>query len=304
MDPKFLIVIAGPTAAGKTALAIEVAKELHTAVISADSRQLFREMQVGTARPTENEMQGVTHYMMGSNSIEEDYNVGRYEAEVMQLLDQLFKEKDAVVLCGGSGLYIDAVCNGLDELPQADESTREMLSALLEEKGLPALQEMLKEKDPAYYDQVDLQNPHRLIRALEVCIISGQPYSQLRKGKRAQRNFRTIKIGVSMERSLLYERINQRVDEMMSNGFLEEAKRVYPFRDRNALQTVGYKELFDHLDGRTDLNTAVSLIKQNTRRFAKRQLTWFRRDEEITWFEPGQAKEVMELIRRELRIKN
>lgn len=303
MNPKYLIVIAGPTAAGKTALAIEVAKELKTAVVSADSRQLFREMQVGTARPSGQEMQDVNHYFMGSHSIADDYNVGRYEAEVLQLLSELYKEKDVVILCGGSGLYIDAVCNGLDELPQADEATREMLTTLLEEKGLSALQEMLKEKDPVYYRQVDLQNPHRLIRALEVCLISGKPYSQLRKGNKAKRDFRVIKIGVSMERNKLYERINQRVDEMMKSGLLEEARRVYPYRDRNALQTVGYKELFDHFEGKTDLRTAVELIKQNTRRFAKRQLTWFRRDGEITWFEPWQKDEVIGYIRERISTK-
>lgn len=304
MKSKYLIVIAGPTAAGKTALSIDIAKELHTVVVSADSRQFFREMQVGTARPTDAEMQGVTHYFMGTHSVEEDYNVGKYEAEAMKLLTELFRTRDAVVLCGGSGLYIDALCNGMDELPEADERTREELTALLDEQGLPALQEMLKEKDPVYYEQVDLKNPHRLIRALEVCITSGMPYSQLRKGARREREFEVIKIGINMERQQLYERINQRVDEMMRNGLVEEAMRVYPFRHRNALQTVGYKEMFDHLEGKTDLPTAIDLIKQNTRRFAKRQLTWFRRDEQMKWFGPWEKEEIMQYIRERMLLNS
>lgn len=292
--------IAGPTAAGKTALAIEVAKAFDTAVISADSRQFFHEMHIGTARPLESEMQGVKHYFAGSHSITEDYNVGRFEAEAIQLLDELYREKEIAVLCGGSGLYIDAVCNGLDELPQADEKTRAYLIGLLDNEGLPALQQLLLEKDPLYHSQVDLQNPHRLIRALEVCLVTGKPYSSLRKGTRTNRNFEIIKIGVNLDREALYERINRRVDEMVSNGLIEEAKSVYAHRSRNALQTVGYKELFDHFEGNTDLATAISLIKQNTRRFAKRQLTWFRRDPEIKWFGPLQGSEVIAYIKEEI----
>lgn len=300
MSSKFLVVIAGPTAAGKTALAIDVAKAFDTAVISADSRQFFHEMHIGTARPLESEMQGVKHYFTGSHSITDDYNVGRFEAEAIELLDELYLIKDIAVMCGGSGLYIDAVCNGMDELPQADERTRAYLIGLLDNEGIASLQQLLKEKDAAYYAQVDIQNPHRLIRALEVCIVSGQPYSSLRKGNRTARQFEAIKIGINMDREVLYERINNRVDEMISRGLVEEAKRIYDHRSRNALQTVGYKEMFDHFEGKTDLETAISLIKQNTRRFAKRQLTWFRRDAEIKWFEPQQRDEVIAYIKEEI----
>lgn len=302
MDHKFLIVIAGPTAVGKTAMAVEVAKAFDTAVISADSRQFFREMHIGTARPSQEEMLGVPHYFIASHSISEDFNVGRFEAEAIQLLDQLFKEKDVVVMAGGTGLYIDAVCNGMDEVPQADEKTRQMLIGIYEEKGLEALHKILKEKDPVYYGQVDLQNPHRVMRAIEVCLITGRTYSSLRKGKKKQRNFNVIKIGLNMEREALYERINARVDDMMSHGLLAEAKELYEHRHRNALQTVGYKEIFDYLEGKTDLETAVDLIKRNTRRFAKRQLTWFRRDESITWFNPAvQKKEIFQFINEKIK---
>ena len=301
MDNKFLIVIAGPTAVGKTAMAVEIAKAFDTVVLSADSRQFFREMSIGTARPTEAEMQGVPHYFIASHSITEDYNVGRYEADAMQLLNKLFAEKDIIVMAGGTGLYIEAVCNGMDEVPQADEKIREELSAIYEEQGLQALHEMLKEKDPAYYEQVDLQNTHRVMRAIEVCLITGKPYSSFRKGEKKKRGFSVIKIGLTMERAALYERINLRVDEMMRHGLLDEARSLYDHRHRNALQTVGYKEVFDHLEGRIDHEAAVDLIKRNTRRFAKRQLTWFRRDESIAWFEPKQKQEIIDHIQQEIK---
>lgn len=293
--------IAGPTAVGKTALAIEVAKAFGTVVISADSRQLFREMRIGTARPTEQEMQHVPHYFIASHSITEDYNVGRFEADTTRLLDRLFREKEIVVMAGGTGLYIDAVCNGMDEVPQSDENIREMLMSVYEEKGLEALHEMLKEKDPVYYEQVDLHNPHRVMRAVEVCLITGKPYSSFRKGGKKQRNFNVIKIGLNMERDALYDRINRRVDEMMRSGLLEEAKELYAHRHRNALQTVGYKELFEHLEGSTDLNTAVELIRRNTRRFAKRQMTWFKRDAEMTWFDPGEKETIIRFIKEKAK---
>ena len=301
MNDKFLIVIAGPTAVGKTALAVEVARVFDTAVVSADSRQFFREMSVGTARPTPEEMKGIPHYFIASHSITEDHNAGRFEAEAIQLLDELFANKDIVVMAGGTGLYIDAVCNGMDEVPEADEKIREMLIDMYEEKGLEALHALLKEKDQEYYRQVDLHNPHRVMRAIEVCLVTGKPYSSLRKGEKKQRSFNVIKIGLTMDRERLYERINLRVDEMMRNGLLDEARALYDHRQRNALQTVGYKEIFDHLEGKTDLATAVDLVKRNTRRFAKRQLTWFRRDAEITWFEPGQQEEIIRFIKQKMK---
>jgi tRNA dimethylallyltransferase len=297
---KHLIVIAGPTAIGKTALGVLLAKTFKTVVISADSRQFFREMSIGTAKPSAAEMDGIPHYFIDSHSVSEPYNVGKYETEAIALLDELFTKHEAVIMAGGSGLYIDAVCKGFDELPEADAAIRNKIDELLEKEGIEALQKMLLQLDPVYYAQVDLKNPQRLSRALEVCMSSGKPYSALREGKIKARNFNCIKIGLNTDRELLYGRINKRVDSMMENGLLEEARAMLPYRTANALQTVGYKELFDHLDGKTDLPGAVELIKQNTRRFAKRQLTWFRRDEAIKWFEPGAAEKIIEYINAQM----
>ena len=294
---KHLIVIAGPTAIGKTSLSIALAKTLNCPIISADSRQFFKEMNIGTAKPSSYEMQGVPHYLIDSHSIIEEYNVGKYETEVITLLDELFQNNSAVILVGGSGLYINAVCKGFDELPEADPEVRAKINLLLEEKGIEGLQTLLKELDPNYYSKVDLQNPQRLSRALEVCLTAGLPYSTLREGKIKDRDFNIIRIGLNTSREVLYERINLRVDEMMKNGLLEEVKNLMPYKHLNALQTVGYKELFDHLEDKTDLNSAVELIKQNTRKFAKRQLTWFRRDQEIKWFEPNEMEEILNYLR-------
>lgn len=288
-----LIVIAGPTAVGKTAVAIHLAKHFNTEIISADSRQFFKEMSIGTAKPNASELSEVKHHFIDSHSISQDYNVGKYETEAITLLEDLFSKNNVLVLIGGSGLYINAVCEGFDPLPEANEEIREKIDALLEKEGLEGLQKLLKELDPVYYDQVDLQNPQRMGRALEVCLSSGKPYSSLRSGKTKKRNFNILKIGLEMPRELLYERIDKRVDEMMKMGLLEEVKQLLPYKTKNALQTVGYKELFDHLEGNSDLGTAISLIKQHTRNFAKRQLTWFKRDKEIKWFNVGQEKEIL-----------
>jgi tRNA dimethylallyltransferase len=296
LNKKNLIVIAGPTAIGKTALGIQLAKQFHTDIISADSRQFFKEMSIGTAKPSAAEMQDIKHHFIDSHSITETYNVGKYETEAIALLDQLFQTKDIVIMVGGSGLYIDAVCKGFDELPEADEAIRMKINTMLQNEGIESLQNLLKELDPVYYSQVDLNNPQRLCRALEVCLTSGKPYSTLREGKTRKRNFEIIKIGLNTSRDVLYSRINQRVDEMMAHGLLDEVKKLLPFKDSNALQTVGYKEIFDHLENNTDLKTAIELIKQNTRKFAKRQLTWFKRDTEMKWFEPDQAKEIIDYI--------
>jgi len=294
---KYLIVIAGPTAIGKTALGVRLAKTFGTAVLSADSRQFFREMSIGTAKPSAEEMQGIPHYFIGSHSVSEPYNVGMYETEAIALLKKLFSEQDVVIMVGGSGLYIDAVCKGFDELPEADEAIRKQIDELLEQEGIEALQEKLKQLDPVYYAQVDLKNPQRLSRALEVCMSSGKPYSTLREGKIKTRDFNCIKIGLDTGRELLYERINSRVDNMMQEGLLEEVRSLIPFKTANALQTVGYKELFDHLEGKTDLRSAIELVKQNTRKFAKRQLTWFRRDAEMKWFQPNETEKIIEYIK-------
>ncbi|MCW3071438.1 MAG: miaA [Bacteroidetes bacterium] len=294
---KHLIVVTGPTAIGKTALGVLLAKTFHTVVLSADSRQFFREMSIGTAKPSAEEMQGIPHYFIDSHSVAEPYNVGKYETEAIALLEKLFAEHDVVIMVGGSGLYIDAVCRGFDELPEADEAIRQQIDELLEKEGIEALQEKLKQLDPVYYAQVDLKNPQRLSRALEVCISSGKPYSALRKGKIKTRNFDCIKIGLDTSRELLYERINNRVDKMMSEGLPEEVRSLLPFKTANALQTVGYKELFDHIEGKSGLQSAIDLIKQNTRKFAKRQLTWFRRDAAIKWFEPAETEKIIEYIK-------
>jgi len=293
---KHLIVIAGPTAIGKTSLSVSLAKKFNTCVISADSRQFFKEMTIGTAKPTTREMQGIPHYFIDSHSITESYNVGKYETDAIELLDEMFKQRDIVIMVGGSGLYIDAVCKGFDELPEADEAIRNRISSLLLDQGIEALQKLLKELDPVYYEQVDLSNPQRISRALEVCLSVGKPYSTLREGKIKKRNFGIIKIGLNTSRELLYERINKRVDEMIESGLEKEVKMLLPFKDANALQTVGYKEMFDYLENKTDLNTAVGLIKQNTRKYAKRQLTWFRRDAEIKWFEPEELEKIIQHI--------
>ncbi|MDO9184527.1 MAG: tRNA (adenosine(37)-N6)-dimethylallyltransferase MiaA [Bacteroidia bacterium] len=296
MSSKNLIVIVGPTAVGKTAMSIAIAKAFDCPVVSADSRQFFKEMNIGTAKPTETEIEGVTHYFINSHSITDDFNVGKYETEAIALLEKLFQTNEKVILVGGSGLYIDAVCKGFDELPEADEEIRNKINLLLKTDGIEGLQTLLKELDINYYNKVDLQNPQRLSRALEVCLTTGKPYSELRKGKIKKRNFNIIKVGINTSRELLYDRINKRVDEMMKDGLLNEVKSLQDFKHLNALQTVGYKELFDHLENKLDLNSAIELIKQNSRRFAKRQLTWFHRDEEIKWFEPNQAKEILMYI--------
>lgn len=301
---KHLLVIAGPTAVGKTALGVILAKKFQTEILSADSRQFFKEISIGTAKPTAAEMQGIPHHFIDSHSISEAYNVGKYETEGIQLLEQLFQKHDVVILVGGSGLYIDAICKGFDELPEADEAIRNRIDSMLEKEGIIALQNLLQELDPIYYKQVDLNNPQRLSRALEVCLSSGKPYSALREGKAKKRNFNIIKIGLNTERALLYDRINQRVDEMMQLGLLEEVQNVVAFKTANALQTVGYNELFDYLEGKTDLKTAVDLIKQNTRKFAKRQLTWFNRDKEIKWFEPSQTENIIAFVNESIKAQN
>ena len=299
-NQKFLVVILGPTAIGKTALAIEVAKGLNTEIVSADSRQFFREISIGTAKPTGEELKAARHHFINSHSIAEDYNVGKFEEDAIALIEKVLDKKNSVVMVGGSGLYIDAVCKGFDKLPKADLKIRKQLTELYSAKGITALQKLLKEKDEEHCKKIDLSNPHRLMRALEVCLITGKPYSALRKGKKQKRHFSSIKIGLNMDREELYARINQRVDDMMKCGLLEEVKSVVEHKEKNALRTVGYKELFGYLEEKTDLQTAVEKIKQNTRNFAKRQLTWFRRDKEIKWFSPNEKEKMMAHIRAEM----
>jgi len=283
---KTLIVIAGPTASGKTAVGIQLARQLSTEIISADSRQFYQEMSIGTAKPTIDELAQAKHHFINSHSITDSFNVGDFEQQGLALLNELFKTHDVVVMAGGSGLYIKAICEGFDQLPDVDLVIREQLNNKYAEKGISYLQEKLKLTDPEYYQQVDINNPQRLIRALEVFESSGQPFSSFRKKDLQQRPFNIIKIGLLHPREKLYERINLRVDQMVADGLVDEVKSLQTYRHLNALQTVGYTEIFDYLDGKTDLLTAIGLIKQNTRRFAKRQMTWFNKDKEIKWMAP------------------
>lgn len=285
MSTKFLISVVGATAIGKTALSIKLAQHYHTEIVSCDSRQFYKEMEIGTAVPTAAELKAAKHHFIQNRSIHDDYSVGQFEKDALETIDKLHEIKELVIMVGGSGLYADAVTKGLDYFPPIAPEIRENLNAELEEKGLESLQLQLKEMDPETYTCIELENPHRVIRALEVCIGSGEKYSSFKNRPKAPRNFKTIKIGLQAERSLMYERINQRVDIMVQQGLVEEAKALYPNSDLNALQTVGYRELFQHFSGQWDLDFAISEIKKNTRRFAKRQVTWNKRDSEIFWFE-------------------
>jgi len=286
LQNKYLIVIVGPTAVGKTKLCTDLAKSLDTEIISADSRQFYKEMLIGTAKPTANEMDGVTHHFIDNLSIESSYDIGKYEREALDTISRIFKNKDVAILTGGSGLYIDAVCKGIDEMPEVSAKTRMNFNQLYEKEGIDSLLKKLETMDPEYYNQVDQNNPQRVIRALEVCESTGKPYSSFRKSISKVRPFKIIKIGLERDREELYSRIEERMDTMIAQGLFEEAKSLYPFRSKNALQTVGYKEVFGHLDGAYDKLEAIRLLKRNSRRYAKRQMTWFRKDEEIKWFHP------------------
>ncbi|MCR9262831.1 MAG: tRNA (adenosine(37)-N6)-dimethylallyltransferase MiaA [Flavobacteriaceae bacterium] len=283
MSSKVLIAVVGPTAIGKTALGILLAKHFKSEIVSADSRQFFKEMEIGTAVPSSEELNAVPHHFIQHKSIFEPYSVGDFEKEAIALLGRLFQKMDVAIMVGGSGLYVDAVVSGLDEFPEVSPKTRESLNEQLEKEGLKSLQDELKKRDPVYYRIVDLENPHRLIRALEVCITANKPYSSFLNQNKPQRAFKTLYVGIEAPRETIYERINTRVDLMMEAGLLEEAKKLHPHKHLNALQTVGYKELFEYLDGHCSLEIAVSEIKKNTRRFAKRQLTWLRKNENILW---------------------
>lgn len=290
---KTLIVIAGPTASGKTAFAIKVAKALDTVILSADSRQFYKEMSIGTAAPTEVELSQAKHYFVHHISIEDKYDVADYERDVLQLLDELFKTHDAVVMTGGSGLFIDAVCNGIDAMPDVQPVIREKVEKLYQDKGLHGLQETLQCLDPDYYAIVDQQNPRRLQRALEVCYQTGQTFTSFRSGNTAQRDFDIKKYALLWDRQELIKRIDRRVDMMMEQGLLDEAKALYPKRQLNALNTVGYKELFAYFDGDCSLKEAVEQIKIHTRQYAKRQMTWLRKDTSYQWIMPEDLDEVI-----------
>jgi len=290
---KTLIVIVGPTAIGKTSLAIDLAKHYQTEIISADSRQFFKEMSIGTAKPSEKELAEAPHHFINSHSITQLFSTGDFEVQALTLIEQLFTKHDVLVMVGGSGLYINAICNGLDDMPDIDLTIRERLNQQLANEGIEPIRKQLSELDPEYFAKVDQSNPQRMIRGLEVVLSTGQKLSSFLTSNKKERPFNIIKIGLNTEREKLYHQINQRVDLMMGHGLVEEVKALEPHKELNALKTVGYAEIFDYLSGSIDLTTAVDKIKQNTRRFAKRQLTWFRKDTEATWFEPGDTANVI-----------
>ena len=285
MKPNYLITVVGATAIGKTNLSIELAKHFQTEIISSDSRQFYKEMSIGTAVPSEDELRQVKHHFIQNRSIFENYNVGDFERDTITKLNKLFKKHQIVIMVGGSGLYVNAVLNGLDDFPDVDPEIRKQLKLDLQEKGIDFLQDKLKELDFETYQKIDYDNKQRLIRALEICIGTNKPFSSFLRKKESKRNFITIKIGITAEREIIYDKINQRVDIMIENGLIAEAKKLYPYKELNALQTVGYRELFTYFDNKITLDFAISEIKKNTRRFAKRQNTWFKKDKEIKWFD-------------------
>ncbi len=301
MKPKYLISVIGATAIGKTSLSIALAKYFKTEIISCDSRQFYKEMNIGTAVPNDEELKQIKHHFIQDRSIFDSYSVGDFERDAIIKLNELFKKYDIVIMVGGSGLYIDAVLQGLDNFPAIDKTIRETLKKELLENGIESLQKKLKLLDPKSYRNIDIFNKHRLIRAIEICIGTTKPYSSFLKNKKSNRQFKSIKIGISADREIIYNRINQRVDIMMENGLLSEAEVLYPQKNLNALQTVGYKELFRYFDGEITLDFAIAEIKKNTRRFAKRQGTWFRKDKEIMWFDFQEDTEsIIQYIKQQL----
>ena len=297
---KNLLVVVGPTAIGKTALAIDLAQYFSTEIVSADSRQFFQEMAIGTAKPSANELAAVPHHFVNSHSINTFFSTGDFEKQALEKIDNLFNVHEQLVMVGGSGLYINAVCNGLDELPDTDLTIRADLKEKFATEGIEAIKQQLAVVDPEFYARVDQANPQRMIRGLEFFLSTGEKLSTYQTNHKKDRPFKQIKIGLNTDREKLYARINHRVDLMMAAGLLAEVQRLLPYRHLNALNTVGYSELFDHLDGHSTLEQAVDAIKQNTRRFAKRQLTWFRRDPEITWFEPDAYPAILHYVESQL----
>lgn len=298
---KTLIVIPGPTAVGKTSVAIEIAKSLKADIISADSRQFYRELKIGVAAPTNAELAQVPHHFIGNLSITDYYNVSKYENEVIQFLDTYFINHEIAILTGGSGLYIDAVCKGISELPDPNEILRMQLKETLDKDGLEPLKEQLQKLDPEYYQLVDKKNPNRILRALEVCLATGRTFTSLRDNPDKKRNFNILKIGLRRPRIELFNRIETRVDEMISQGLIEEVKGLMDFKNLNSLNTVGYKEMFKYLDDEWPLHLAIEKIKTNTRRYAKRQITWFNRDHSIHWFYPEEMENILRLIRKSVK---
>lgn len=293
---KTLIVIVGPTGVGKTSLCLDIAERLNTVIINADSRQVFKEIPIGTAAPTDYEQKRVKHFFVGTLSINDYYNASMFENDVIGLLDKLFLKKDNVIMSGGSMMYVDAVCNGIDDIPSVDEKIRRQVIYMYETQGFEVIKSELKKLDPEYFDVVDKNNPKRVIHALEICLSTGKTYTSFRTYKKKERPFRIIKIGLYRERAELYSRIDQRVDEMIAQGLVEEARAMYPHRTLNSLNTVGYKELFDYFDDKCTLEDAVFKIKCNTHKYCRKQLTWFKRDKDIRWFSPENVEEIINYI--------
>lgn len=303
LKSKILISVVGPTAIGKTALAIQLALHFNTEIISADSRQFFREMEIGTAKPDLDELKGAKHHFIDSHSVETLFSTGDFEVEGLKVLEQIFQQHNIAIMVGGSGLYVNALLNGLDEMPEIDLAIRAQLNRQFENEGIVVIQQQLATLDPEYFNKVDQQNPQRMIRGLEVILSTGKKLSSMLSSTKKERPFNVIKIGLNTERAILYDRINKRVDLMISKGLVAEVKSLLNYRKYNALNTVGYSEIFDYLDEKISLAEAIASIKQNTRRFAKRQLTWFRRDEEINWFEPNETDEIIGFIENEINKK-
>jgi tRNA dimethylallyltransferase len=299
---KTLLVLIGPTGVGKTELSLRLAEKFGSPIISSDSRQLYADLKIGTAAPTPEQLNKVPHHFVGTLKLTDYYSAAQYEAEVLKLLEKLFQSKDVIVMTGGSMMYVDAVCKGIDDIPTVDKETRELLIHRYEAEGLERLCSELKLLDPEYYKIVDLKNPKRVIHALEICYMTGKTYTSFRTRSTKERPFQILKIGLTRDREELYERINRRVDIMMEDGLLEEAKSVYPYKHLNSLNTVGYKELFNYLDGVWDLPFAIEKIKQNSRIYSRKQMTWFKRDNDITWFHPNQEEEIMDYIKKVLNV--
>lgn len=295
-----LIVVLGPTGVGKSDISIQLANYFSTDIISADSRQFFRELSIGTAVPPESDLNSVFHHFIHSRSIHDYYNVSEYETEAIELISQLFRTKNPLILTGGSMLYIDTICKGIDDIPTVTPEIRQEVISWYAENGLEALQQRLLNLDPEYHSIADLNNPKRLLHAVEICQMTGKTFTSFRKNTVRERPFRILKIGINQDREILYQRINERVERMMDAGLQDEARSVYPYKHLNSLNTVGYKELFAYFDGNCTLDEAVDLIKRNSRKYARKQLTWFRRDNEITWFEPEQIQEIIFFAERKL----
>jgi len=297
---KHLVVIAGPTGIGKTSAGIKIARHFNTEIVSADSRQIFRELTIGTAVPTREELSAVPHHFIHSHSIQDSYNASRFESEALSLLEKLFRNHQVVLMVGGSMLYIDAVCKGIDQMPDADPELRKNLKTQLKAEGLESLRRQLKQLDPNYYNEVDLKNPARIIHALEISLLTGKPYSSFRSNPKKQRPFSIIKIALDCNRQKLHRKINNRVDKMVAAGLEKEALEFYNQKHLNALNTVGYREFFAYFNGDISKEKAIELIKRNSRRYARKQLTWFRKDQEMNWFEPNNAKEIIAFIENEI----